>query len=255
MVCAVDPVRVRGFANSRMVWPGLKSNGVVWPFPDIEPAAFRTMSLSPETDYVPGQPGARFDPYVRLLRALLPHTSCIAMFGPSGELLWSTDTVTRPELIDIADEALLSARSNPASPGQHRLLAGNLPAYLCSLRDDAQQLIALVAITCRPGEHDRTHDFSSAYALLAPAIECLRRNLVARSTIDELNEIEAGLDEDWNLLLAQDSAEQVANADGAGELQQLLQQTIEHLHASTGALLVPEKNVSLVRADGQAPPD
>lgn len=212
------------------------------------------MSLLPESNFVPGQPGARFDPYVRLVRSLLPRASCIAMFGPSGELLWSTDTAG-PDLIDIVDDALLSARSNPESPGQHRLLPGNLPVYLCSLRDDAQQLIALVAIICRPGEGNRNHDFSFAYALLAPAIECLRRNLVARTIIDELNEIVGGLDKDLNLLLAQDSAEQGANADGAGELQQLLQQTIEHLRASTGALLVPEKNVSLVRAGGDAPPD
>src|SRR4029077_2226692 len=47
----------------------------------------------------------------------------------------------------------------------------------------------------------------------------------------------------------------IANTDGASELQELLQQTIEHLHAYTGALLVPEKNVTLVRSGGPAAPD
>ncbi|HYM27554.1 MAG TPA: hypothetical protein VET66_05365, partial [Steroidobacteraceae bacterium] len=205
------------------------------------------MNPSPESEYVPGQPGARFEPYVRLLRSLLPRTSCIAMFGPAGELMWSTDTMTSPDLINIVDDALLSVSSNPQSPGQHRLLAGNLPVYLCALRDDEQQLLALLAVVCRPGDDRRNHDFSFAYSLIGPALECLRRDLVARATIDELQGIVGGLDKDLNLLLAQGATETV-NADGANELQLLLQQTVEHLRAATGALLVPEKNVTLVRA-------
>jgi hypothetical protein len=53
---------------------------------------FAAMSAIPFTDYVPGQPGDRFDPYVCLIRSLLPRTSSVAMFGPSGELMWSTET-------------------------------------------------------------------------------------------------------------------------------------------------------------------
>jgi len=63
-----------------------------------------------------------------------------------------------------------------------------------------------------------------------------------------------GLDRGMNLLLAYGSAEQsAAAADGANELQVLLQQTIEHLRARTGALLVRERNVTLVRAGEHAP--
>ena len=45
------------------------------------------MNQPSQSEYVPGQPGVRFDPYVRLVRSLLPRTSCIALFGPSGELI------------------------------------------------------------------------------------------------------------------------------------------------------------------------
>ena len=130
------------------------------------------MSAVPESEYVPGQPGARFDPYVRLTRSLLPRASCVAMFGPSGELLWSTDPVVGPDLTNIVDDALLSAGANPDSAGQTRLLVGNHPVYLCALRDEAQQLLALVAIVCKASEgHDkRNHDFSFAYSLLAPML-------------------------------------------------------------------------------------
>jgi diguanylate cyclase (GGDEF)-like protein len=214
------------------------------------------MSALPDSDYVPGQPGARFDPYVRLLRSLLPRTSCVAMFGPAGDLTWSTDTMTGPDLMNIVDDALLTARSNPDSAGQLRLLAGTQPVYLCALRDEAQQLVALLAIMCRPhdGQEKRAHDFNFAYSLMAPALECLRRDLVAHARIEDLTATVGGLDENLNLLLAQGSADAGAGADGGKELHLLLQQTIEHLRAHTGALLVPEKNVTLVRApEGKAP--
>ena len=216
------------------------------------------MSEPPASEYVPGQPGTRFDPYVRLVRSLLPRTSCVAMFGAAGELMWSTDTMTGPDLMNIVDDALLSAAANPGGAGQLRLLAGNLPVYLCSLRDDAQQLLAILAVVCRPADaQDRKiPDFSFAYSLLAPALECVRRDLIAHATIEELNQTVGGLDKDLNLLLAQGATEPaIANADGASELQELLQQTIEHLHALTGALLVPEKSVTLVRSGGSAAPD
>ena len=215
------------------------------------------MSEPPASEYVPGQPGTRFDPYVRLVRSLLPRTTCVAMFGAAGELLWSTDTMTGPDLMNIVDDALLSAAANPGGAGQLRLLAGNLPVYLCSLRDEAQQLLAILAVVCRTADaQDRKiPDFSFAYSLLAPVLECVRRDLIAHATIEELNQTVGGLDKDLNLLLAQGATEPaVANADGASELQELLQQTIEHLHALTGALLVPEKSVTLVRSGWRCRP-
>ena len=160
------------------------------------------MNQPSQSEYVPGQPGVRFDPFVRLVRSLLPRTSCIALFGPSGELMWSTDTVIGPDLTNIVDDALLSAGANPGGAGQLRLLAGNLPVYLCSLRDDAQQLLAILAIVCRaPDTHERKiPDFTFAYSLLSPVLECLRRDLIMQATIEELNQTVGGLDKDLNLL-------------------------------------------------------
>ena len=216
------------------------------------------MTEAAHSDHLPGRPGERFDPHVRLVHCLLPRTSCVAMFGPAGELLWSTDTTTGPDLMNVVDDALLSANSNPQSPGQMRLLAGNLPVYLCSLRDETERLLAIMAVVCRAheGADKKPHDFPFAYALLAPVLECVRRELITRATIDELNHTVGGLDKDLHLLLTFSGNEQnPSTADGANELQHLLQQTIEHLQACTGALLVPERNVMLVRSGGAGSPD
>ena len=218
---------------------------------------FAAMDALPFTDYVPGKPGDRFDPYVRLIRSLLPRTSCVAMFGPSGALMWSTETMTGPDLLNVVDDALLSTRANPDSAGQMRLLSGNLPVYYWALRDDERQLLCLLTVLSRPNDAQdrRNPDFAFVGQLLAPAVECLRRELIARAAIDDLNRTVGGLDKDLNLLLTQDHAELPSAEAGAGDLQQLLQQTIEHLRASTGALLVPEKNVMLVRSADARPPD
>jgi len=216
------------------------------------------MSPTPETSQAPGQPGVRFEPYVRLVRSLLPRSSSIAMFGPSGEMQWSTETMTGPDMMNTVEDALLTARSDPASVGQVRVLAGSLPVYLYALRDDTRQLLALLAIVCRAQENQdkRNQDFSFASSLLAPALECVRRELIAHATIEELSETVGGLDKDLGLLLAHGASEQGPGVDdGANELQQLLVQTIEHLMARTGALLVPEKGVMLVRSASGKPPD
>jgi diguanylate cyclase (GGDEF)-like protein len=218
------------------------------------------VNSAPQNDQLPGRPGGRFEPHVRLVRCLLPRTSCVAMFGPAGELVWSSESTLGPDLnlTSLVNEALLAGSSNPESPGQLRLLPGGVPVYLCSLRDDTRRLIALLAIVCRPPDarDTRTQEFSFAYALLAPVLECLRRELMARATIEELTQTVGGLDKDLNLLLSQSSTDpSPAVADDASELQVLLQQTVEHLRARTGALHVPERNVTLVRSGSTAPPD
>jgi diguanylate cyclase (GGDEF)-like protein len=216
------------------------------------------MHPSEHSDLPAGQPEARFDPFVRLLRSLLPRASCIALFGADGELMWSTEQTLGPDFLNAVDDALLGARAGTTGSGQLRTLAGNTPVYLCPLRGDAGQLLAVSAIVCRThdAQDKRNPDFAFAYSLIAPALECLRRELIARLTIDELNQTVSALDRDLNLLLARGAPEPLAAVpDGANDLQLLLQQTIEHLRAGSGAMLVPEKNVLLVRAGGGSPPD
>src|SRR5258706_15918907 len=106
------------------------------------------MSSSVNSEHVPGRPGARFEPYVRLVHCLLPRTTYVAMFGPAGDLMWAAEPVAGPDLMNVGGDTLLSARSNPDSPGPVRLLAGNLAGDLCSLRADAKRLLPGLAGVC-----------------------------------------------------------------------------------------------------------
>ena len=92
------------------------------------------MDASEHSELPAGQPGPRFEPYVRLLRSLLPRVSSVALFGPDGELKWTTDPMLGPDLTSAVDEALVAAHGNDSGPGQSRMLEGALPVYLCPLR-------------------------------------------------------------------------------------------------------------------------
>ena len=213
------------------------------------------MSTPELSDSPAEQSAARFEPYCRLMRSLLPRASSLAIFSAAGELYWSSDTMTGPDLMNAVEDALLAAQSSEPDVPHLCTLEGDMPAYLCPLRDDAGGLLVIVAVLCRPNEAGdrRQQDLSFAHALLAPALECLRREFIAGANIDELHGTLAELNRDLELVLSHGA--DTPAADGANDLQLLLQHTLEHLRATTGALLVPEKNLTLLRSSGAAQPD
>ena len=201
-------------------------------------------------------PRDSFEPYVQLIRSLLPRASSVALFDTKGELRWSSETTTGPDLLTIVEDELNRARAAPDSAGQLRVLAGNLPVYLCWLRDDSARLLAVLTVVCRPtSEQDGdVRSFSFAYALLRPALECLRRDLMSRLAIDELNRTVTALDKDLELLLA-DGVAHTSNSDEADDLKGILQQAVEHLRCATTALIVPDKSIALARSRAERPAD
>ena len=198
-----------------------------------------------------------FEPYVQLIRSLLPRAASVALFDTKGNLRWSSETTTGPDLLNVVDDALTRARTTPDSSGQLRVLDGNIPVYLCWLRNDSARLLAVLAVVCRP-TNDQDADarsFSFAYALLRPALECLRRDLMSRAAIDELNRTVTALDKDLELLLADGAADHSSAADSADELKGILQQATEYLRCATAALIVPDKSIALVHSRLERPSD
>ncbi len=136
-------------------------------------------------------------------------------------------------------------------------MLGEQPAYLFWIRADDSSLLAVVAVLTRPAPNEsEPRSFSFANSLLRPALECLRRELLALHTIETLKSSIGELDEDLDLLLA-DATDANMAPDGADELKNLLQRMVGHLKCTVAALIVPEKGIALVRgateskADGQ----
>ena len=201
-------------------------------------------------------PWGSFEPYVQIVRSLLPRAASVALFDATGQMRWTSETTTGPDLHELVESTLEAAGSSPQGAGQMRLLGGNLPVHLCWLRDDAEQLMGIVAVLCRPnGEADsESRGFSFAHSLLRPALECLRRDLLSRAAIESLNRTVHSRDKDLELLLADGSADRPAG-DGADELKGILQQSLEHIGAATAALIVPDKSIALLRSRTRRPAD
>jgi diguanylate cyclase (GGDEF)-like protein len=201
-------------------------------------------------------PWGSFDPYAQLIKSLLPRATSVSLFDSSGELRWSSETTTGPDLIQLVERTVPAIGAQQDSPGQVLVLDGDVPVYLFSLRKDSGELAAIVAILCRAngsGDVD-ARGFSLVQSLLRPALECLRRDLLARAAITDLNRTVHALDKDLELLLT-DPAARPSPGEGADELKGLLQQANEHLRCSMAALFVPDKGIVLMRTDGPTAPD
>src|SRR5579872_1672586 len=193
-------------------------------------------------------PWGSFEPYVQLVRSLLPRATSVALYDGTGELRWSSETTTGPDLHDRVESALQAGGASPQGPGIMRLLDGNLPVYLCWVRDDSDLLIGVVVVVCRQtGDPDAEgRGFTFAHSLLRPALECLRRDLLSQAAIESLHRTVSSRDKDLELLLADGSAERPAG-DGADELKGVLTQMLDHIGAATAALIVPDKSIALLR--------
>src|SRR2546423_5224233 len=153
-------------------------------------------------------PWGSYEPYVQLVRSLLPRASSVSLFDATGTMRWTSETTTGPDFYDLVENALAVSGPSPQGPGLMRVLDGNLPVYLCWVRDDAEQLIGVVAVLCRPSSDPDSDNrgFSFSHSLLRPVLECLRRDLLSRAAIEQLSRTVTARDRDLELLLADGSA-------------------------------------------------
>jgi diguanylate cyclase (GGDEF)-like protein len=195
-------------------------------------------------------PWGSFEPYVQLVRSLLPRATSVSLFDAAGAMRWSSETTTGPDFHNLVENARTSAGPRPQGPGLLRMLDGSQPVYLFWIRDEAEELIGIVAVTCK--QHNGTAEseateFSFKHALLRPALECLRRDLLSRAAISQLSRTVNSRDRDLELLLADGAADR-PTGDGADELKGILKQAIEHVCCSTAALIVPDKSIAMLRS-------
>ncbi len=203
----------------------------------------------------PASSWTSLEPYVQVLRALLPRISHLSVFNARGELHWSSEMAVDPELMSLIPETLLAATQEPNAPGQQRT-AGHEQAYLFWLRRDdgipSAAPFAVVSIGCRPGGGDGDRrSFSFVHALVKPAIECLRRELMAREEILSLHTSLLEQDSDLEMLLSISGADNKAEA--TGDLKAIVASATEHLKVGLAAMIIPENGIALVQASDTEP--
>ncbi|MBW4050442.1 MAG: bifunctional diguanylate cyclase/phosphodiesterase [Proteobacteria bacterium] len=144
----------------------------------------------------PSEPWGGFEPYAQVFRMLLPRAQGVSIYDARGTLRWSGDAAPAAEVTSVVAGAVAEVRQVSESVGDLHMLPDGAPAYVIWIRDDSQRLLAIVAVVCaRGGEGDiEVRSFSLVHALLRPALDCLRRDLLARIAIGRLRRTVADLD-------------------------------------------------------------
>jgi hypothetical protein len=205
----------------------------------------------------PATAASTLEPYAQLLRALLPRMDSMSVFNARGELYWSSEMAVGPEMSALVPSSLSAAENEPAANGEQRNTRGE-PVYLFWLRRDDGALparpFAVVALNFRAGNADvEQRSFSFVQALVKPAIECLRRELMARNEILNLQSSMLEQDNDLEMLLSVSGGGPESVAEGGNDLKAIVASATEHLKVGLSALIVPEKGIALVQASAESP--
>src|SRR5688500_10437017 len=111
------------------------------------------------------------DTYGQLIKMLMPRSLCIAIYEAMGMPLWSSEGYDGPDLLQLVEEALNSARSGNPDPeerdGFARTWDGDT-AYVFILRQGSN-LLGAAAISCRDTSSG-ARPFSLMLGLLRPAL-------------------------------------------------------------------------------------
>ena len=159
------------------------------------------MSRPPDHKKPAAEPWSGFDSYAQLCRALLPGAHVVAIFDARGALRWSTDSAAASDITPIIAGALAAPDASFESTGACYMLPSNVPAYVCWIRDNSRHLLAAATVACSPAGERTTEprSFQLVHTVLAPVLECLRRDLLARvavgklkRTVAELNKMRRG---------------------------------------------------------------
>ena len=195
------------------------------------------------------------EPYAQLVMWLMPRSDAVRVFDSQGWLRWSSASTTGPDLPSAVQELKAEALQDPALAGRALQLEGEeLPTYFWWLRDDQGHFLATVAISVRKPAQADQGGFEFVDTLVHPAMECLRRELAGRSALLNLHHSLSARDKDVEMLLS--VADQGIREAGetADELKTLLQNAVEHLGGVLATLVIPDKNIAMMRTgNGQVP--
>jgi diguanylate cyclase (GGDEF)-like protein len=191
------------------------------------------------------------DPYGQLVKMLLPRALGVGFYDARGAPLWVAPGYDGPDPLPLVEAALAqpppatTARIDGFSQDHH-----GAPAYVFRLRGGEGEILAVATLLTRDGEN---RPFSFVLSLMQPALECLQRELEARSSVGLLARDLRERDDDLDLLLRAAPADPDSGVEG-DELDALVQACVDHLDCQLGALIVPERGVTICKAPlGQKP--
>jgi len=199
-----------------------------------------------EPPHVPGDQDApdtlvsgSYAPYGQLVKMLLPSAGSIAIYDADSELLWCSDGYERPDLRSLLERLRSEGSDTLVGRGSVANTAAGVPAFVSGLKGEHGRPLGALVLELSLGQNAR-YSGSMVSSLLRPVLDCLESRMNLERTILGVEGTSAD-DEELDLLLSVDEDER----EDATALQRLLRHCVEHLGCVLGALLLPDKNVTM----------
>ena len=183
------------------------------------------------------------DPYGQLMKMLMPRALCIAIYDRMATPLWLSDGCEGPDLPQLVEEALNSARSVDPDPAERDGFARSWDgdtAYVFILREGTE-LLGAVALSCRDGSSG-ARPFSMMIGLLRPALQVLSRELMTQYNVGDVQQNLALRDSDLALLLEASGSE---SPEDDQNFEQLVRNCVTHLDCASGVLFIPDHDINV----------
>jgi hypothetical protein len=122
------------------------------------------------------RPWIGLEPYVQLVRALMPRAQSIALFDKSGQLRFLSESTAGSHLSETIEEVLQDRALASRSDGLMRRVSEESSDCLFYLRE-GERLVAILAMAMKHAAIAEPSGFNFVQSLLRPALEVLRRDL------------------------------------------------------------------------------
>ena len=185
------------------------------------------------------------EPHGQLLKMLLPRAQSISIHDREGALLWSCEGLVEPELAELVESTLQNpSASRVDGEGFAHTLTSGATVYLFNLVDRPDRLVGVLAVLMDERE-DSAQPFSMVSSIIKPLVECIQRQLVFCYEIESMRQSSSTMEKDLELLL---SVSERHSADAEGDrLGQMVQSCVAHFRSDVGAIIVPDKNIRVIR--------
>ena len=176
---------------------------------------------------------AGYAAYGQLIKMLLPSAGSTAVYDARSELIWCSDGYERPDLRQLLDR--LHGTDTVAGRGSIEPTSAGVPAFIAMLRGSQAQPLGCLVVELNQNFRQTP---SMVLSMLRPVLDTLERRLDLEHTRSAASHSDA---ESLDLLLSVDEA----GHPDSGALTQLLRHSVQHLGCVLGALLVPDKGLSV----------
>lgn len=185
--------------------------------------------------------GDAYAPFGKLIKMLHPRVGSMVIYGPDGAAVWYSDGVENTDLHALAATVFKPEAGAVGGTGQglQRDTSGGDRAVLLPLvSPQGTGLLGALAM-----EFDIQGQSETMIAsLFNPVLDCITRQLQLEHDVTDLSERSAG-GHDLAFLLGDEQASSQGDA-----LEQLVQNCVNHLDGELGALVIPDKGVTICRA-------